>query len=162
MSGNKHTRRPKFGSSWKARAAAAGFVADLVLSLVSPAFAASAGINFSGQVSTGASAVLYPLAATTVSFADSAALKLRSANTSHDTVRLELKAYDANSNPVALEVWTGQDMLQPGEATLSTVVLPLGAASATRFTVCAIETSMSGSVVGRVCGNYLVKHQSLN
>lgn len=157
----KSNRRLTDPSVSKIRILAAVAVSGIFISAISPSFAASGSVNFSGNINTSASQVLSPLSAQTVSFTDSAALRLRSANVSSQTVRLDLKAYDENSNPVNMKIWSGRNMLAPGQATMTTVVLPLGGLQSARFTICAVQTAHSGTQIGRACGRYTVDRKSL-
>jgi hypothetical protein len=124
--------------------------------------AASNGVNFSGNVSRQAAAILSPATGQTVSFTDSAALRLRSANTSGQTVNLNMEAYDANSHRVDVEIWSGQSTLRSGEATITTVVLPLGNTNSANYTVCAVQTAISGSRIARACGSYRIERKFLS
>jgi hypothetical protein len=157
----KSNQCPIAATSQRVRVPLASTISGIVLAAALSSSAAGAGVNFSGHVSRNASAVLSPLSAQALTFTDSAALRLRSANSNGEKVRLALKAYDAEANPVAMEIWSGESILGPGEATMTTVVLPIGSASSAHFTICIEQMSVSGSRIAKACGRYTVKRKSL-
>lgn len=123
------------------------------------AWAGNSGITFAGDIDENASAVLSPLSASAVSFSDTAALRLRSANAAGETAQLNYIAYDSASHPVGIRIWSGKRTLRPGEATIATVILPLTGDGVSNFRICAVLTTATGAQLDRMCGRYRLERR---
>ena len=138
------------------------FAAAVMLSLTSPALAASGSVTFSGHVPARGEAALFPGSASHVSFADASGIDLSSVNTGSSKVVRIYSVHGADGGRIEASVWPREAVIAPGESARLRVIVPFGDRKAHAYMVCAESRTLGGKALGTTCGRYTARRVSLD